>query len=82
MKSISHLGKVVGVEGRAARLSSPWQGSTLQGPTIASAPWKDGLLTAGSANYLPRREAPFFCGDSQRAVQGMFQSTDESKERR
>ena len=79
MKILSLLGKVVGVEGRAAWLSPTGLGSTLQGSTIASAPWKDELLTARSATYPPRREAPFLYGDSRCVVPGMFQSTDESK---
>ena len=60
MKILSLLGEVVGVEGRAAWLSPTGLGSTLQGSTVASAPWKDGLLTAGSATYSPRGKAPFF----------------------
>ena len=81
MKILSLLGKVVGVEGRAAWLSPTGLGSTLQGSTIASAPWKDEPLTARSATYPPRREAPFLYGDSRCVVPGMFQSTDESKGR-
>ena len=58
VKVFSHVGKVLGLDGRVAWLKAT-QKRTLCGPTTTSASWKDRRSTPQTATDSPQRQAPF-----------------------
>ena len=65
VKVFSHVGKVLGSDGRVAWLKAArrrkWR---LWGPATASAAWKDRKSTPRRPTDSPQRQAPFFTEDS------------------
>jgi hypothetical protein len=58
VKVFSHVGKVLGLDGRVAWPKAT-QKRTLCGPTTTSASWKDRKSTPQTATDSPQRQAPF-----------------------